>query len=243
MMADDKVFIVDAGNTRVKVALFIGGKISLLKRLEKTQNEDFENLLEAHDHPPIFVSSVLSDYDLSYFLGSRSKAILFNLNMKLPISISYTSPETLGLDRLANACAIQSKRIEGNKVAIDLGTCIKFDFVDSSGVYHGGSISPGLHMRFEALHHFTGKLPLLAPMEDPNYLGVDSESAMQAGVIEGIQGELNYFISRYLQDYQGLTFFVTGGNAKFFDFGAKNNIFADENLTLTGLYEIYMLNA
>jgi type III pantothenate kinase len=128
-------------------------------------------------------------------------------------------------------------------VAIDLGTCIKFDFVDEKGIFHGGSISPGLNMRLKAMHHFTGKLPLVEPKKGVNYLGRSSEESILAGVIEGMQGELNHFISRYLQDYQGLTFFVTGGDAKFFDFPLKNNIFANENLTLTGLYKIYLLNA
>jgi len=84
---------------------------------------------------------------------------------------------------------------------------------------------------------------LVEPKTGINYLGTSSEESILAGVIEGIQGELNHFISRYLQHYQGLTFFVTGGDAKFFDFPLKNNIFATENLTLTGLYKIYLLNA
>ena len=243
MIEKEKVVIVDAGNSRVKTALFENGLISEIQRFNYSQAKAFQDFVRLHDSPKIFISSVLSNSDLKDFIHKTENITLLHPEMILPVDIKYGSKDTLGMDRLANACAIQSVKPDGNKVAIDLGTCIKFDFVDEKGIYHGGSISPGLNMRLKALHHFTGKLPLVEPKKGVNYLGRSSEESILAGVIEGMQGELNHFISRYLQDYQGLTFFVTGGDAKFFDFPLKNNIFANENLTLTGLYKIYLLNA
>jgi type III pantothenate kinase len=243
MIEKEKVVIVDAGNSRVKTALFDNGLISEIQRFNYSQAKAFQDFVRLHDSPKIFISSVLSNSDLKDFIHKTENITLLHPEMILPVDIKYGSKDTLGMDRLANACAIQSVKPDGNKVAIDLGTCIKFDFVDEKGIYHGGSISPGLNMRLKALHHFTGKLPLVEPKKGVNYLGRSSEESILAGVIEGMQGELNHFISRYLQDYQGLTFFVTGGDAKFFDFPLKNNIFANENLTLTGLYKIYLLNA
>ena len=243
MIEKEKVVIVDAGNSRVKTALFDNGLISEIQRFNYSQVKAFQDFVRLHDSPKIFISSVLSNSDLKDFIHKTENITLLHPEMILPVDIKYGSKDTLGMDRLANACAIQSVKPDGNKVAIDLGTCIKFDFVDEKGIYHGGSISPGLNMRLKALHHFTGKLPLVEPKKGVNYLGRSSEESILAGVIEGMQGELNHFISRYLQDYQGLTFFVTGGDAKFFDFPLKNNIFANENLTLTGLYKIYLLNA
>lgn len=238
-----EVIIVDAGNTRIKVALFQQGEIIRQKTFLLTENEEFKSFASQYNFPPLFVSSVLSETNLSHFLGETKNAIFFNSSMKLPVKIDYLTPATLGLDRLANAAAIATCEIVGPKVAIDLGTCIKFDFVSENGDYKGGSISPGLRMRYAALHQFTGKLPLLDPNPSSFLVGTDSKSSIHAGVMQGIQGELNHFMSSYLQDYQGLTFFVTGGDAKFFEFPVKNNIFADENLTLTGLYKIYLLNA
>ncbi len=243
MMQKEQVLIFDAGNTRIKTALFTNGVLEKIERFTLDQSQDFQNLVANLHFPPIFVSSVLSDYDLAKFLGETPHVQFFHWKMNLPVQIAYENPETLGLDRLANACAIQAKQMSGAKVAIDMGTCIKFDFVDEEGVYHGGSISPGAKMRFAALHHFTGKLPHLESVEKADFIGKNSKKSILSGVMDGIQGELNHFISRYMQDYQGLTFFVTGGDAKFFEFPAKNNIFADENLTLTGLYKIYLLNA
>jgi type III pantothenate kinase len=238
-----KVIIVDAGNTSIKVACFLNGKLIDFQQFNVLENQKFQDFVSRHNSPPIFISSVLKNEILDDFVGNCSDVTFFKPKMKLPIVNSYQSPETLGMDRLANAVAIHALQEKGAKVAIDLGTCIKFDLVDEKGTYIGGSISPGLNMRYKALAHFTGKLPLLAPPLEAYYRGNDSKSSIHAGVIQGIQGELNHFISRYLQDYQGLTFFVTGGDAKFFEFPRKNNIFADENLTLFGLYKIYMLNA
>jgi type III pantothenate kinase len=237
------VLIVDAGNTRIKAAHFFEGQIIDIKRFKINQAEEFRSYAHKINPKNIFVSSVLQVEALTNFLGESQNVIHFKHDLKLPVHIKYQTPETLGLDRLANAAAMQSLYPTGCKLAIDLGTCIKFDFVDEHGNYLGGSISPGLNMRYAALHEFTGKLPFLHFEEQKSYLGFNSSQSIHAGVIHGIQGELNHFISSYLQDYQGLTFFVTGGDAKFFDFPRKSNIFADENLTLTGLYKIYLLNA
>ncbi len=243
-MKKGSIIIVDAGNTQVKVGHFLDGQLVDVKRFKSIDHAAFSSFMADLSFPPVFVSSVLNSADLDFFLGDLPHTLLLNLEMHFPVQIAYTSKETLGMDRLANACAAQSLQTVGPKVVIDLGTCIKFDFVDENGVYHGGSISPGLEMRLKALNHYTGKLPLIQVSEGSEaYLGKNSRESIRSGVIQGIQGELNHFISRYLQDYQGLTFFVTGGDAKFFDFPRKNNIFAVENLTLTGLYEIYLLNA
>ena len=234
---------MDAGNTRIKVAHFTNGQIADIVRFTKEDKEGFKKFLLDHAHSDIFVSSVLSDKDLQFFLDQAKNVTYFSHKSQLPIQLQYKTPETLGLDRLANAVAIHKRIPNDNKVAIDMGTCIKFDFVDAQGNYHGGSISPGLTMRYEALHHFTGQLPLLKHNPQKELVGKSSTESIHSRVIFGIQGELNYFISSYLQQNQGLTFFVTGGDAKLFDFPLKNNIFADENLTLKGLYEIYLLNA
>ncbi len=163
--------------------------------------------------------------------------------MKFGVEVEYQSPETLGQDRLANACAIQKLSPEGRKVSIDLGTCIKFDYVNEEGKYLGGSISPGLRMRYEALHHFTGKLPLLETKQEISLIGRNSQDSIHSGVINGMKAELIQLMKCYSEDYQGLTFFVTGGDMKYFEFDSKNNIFAHENLTLLGLYDIYRQNA
>lgn len=238
-----EVIIIDAGNTRIKIATFADGKLEELFFLKKEDKLGFEILISKYNSVPIFVSSVIEDADLKEFLGSKTEYTLFDTAMETGLSIRYETPQSLGLDRLANAVAIQNMAPEGIKVAIDLGTCIKFDIVNQNGEYLGGSISPGLQMRYDALHHFTGKLPALKIKTNIPIIGTNSHDSIHSGVVNGISGELNQFIDWYKQHYQGLTFFVTGGDRKYFDLDSKNNIFAHENLTLFGLYYIYKRNA
>ncbi|MGJ8661739.1 MAG: type III pantothenate kinase [Bacteroidota bacterium] len=237
------VIIVDAGNTRIKVAAFLNDEIVELKIFQLSDILSFNAFVFSFGIPDVFVSSVLSKRDLESFLGEKLKYSLLSQKCKLPIDLKYQTPESLGLDRMANAAAIQRLNPEGCKLSIDLGTCIKFDFVNEVGEYMGGSISPGLRMRYKALNHFTGKLPLLDTKTNISLIGMNSQDSIHSGVINGMQGELNHFMESYRKQYQGLTFFVTGGDAKYFEFDTKNNIFAHENLTLFGLYYIYKQNA
>ena len=128
-------------------------------------------------------------------------------------------------------------------VSIDIGTCIKFDFVDENGNYKGGSISPGIDLRYKTLNDYTGNLPLVNDKSKTELVGNSTINSIKSGVLNGIQAELNHFIYLYSKEYQDLTFFVTGGDAVYFDFPLKNNTFVDENLTLKGLYKIYVFNA
>ena len=232
--------IVDAGNTHVKLAHFQDEILVKVIRYESDENEKFISDVNDFKAKEIFVCSVLSESDNQKWFSSLN-AKYFSHASKLPLSIDYETPTTLGLDRLANAVAAV-KSAEGNRLVIDLGTCIKFDVIDKKDRYLGGSISPGLNMRFQALNHYTGKLPKVEPSTSEDFIGKNTQASIRNGVQQGIQGEINHLIGRYEKEFMGLTIFVTGGDAKFFDFPQKSNIFALENLTLKGLFYIYKLN-
>jgi type III pantothenate kinase len=127
-------------------------------------------------------------------------------------------------------------------LVIDLGTCIKYDFVNAKGQYLGGSISPGMNMRFAAMHDYTGKLPLITFSNVKFLTGTSTETAMQTGVITGIRGEINEFISRYRKKYDNLKIIITGGDAGRFVNDLKLSIFAATDLVNIGLNEIIRFN-
>ncbi|GIR12158.1 MAG: hypothetical protein CM15mP23_07330 [Cryomorphaceae bacterium] len=77
----------------------------------------------------------------------------------MPFKTSYNSPKTLGSDRLALIAGAVSVFPNRPVLIIDAGTCITFDFVDSKKNHLGGSISPGLQMRLNALKSQTSALP------------------------------------------------------------------------------------
>ena len=94
---------------------------------------------------------------------SITSALAGSTDTPLPVINLYETPETLGYDRMAAVVAANEQFPGRDILVIDAGTCITYEFIDSLGQYHGGNISPGLQMRFKALHQFTGRLPLVAP--------------------------------------------------------------------------------
>lgn len=235
----DSVYIVDAGNTALKLAHFVQDKL-----ISTAIFPTLESL--AQNIPPsskIGLASVKSDAFNADFKKIFPRTFLLNTQMKLPFTMDYETPETLGIDRLCNAAALFQRFPEQNALCVDVGTCIKFDLVNAQKQYAGGSISPGLRLRYASLHQFTAKLPLLETSETFSLIGKNTSDAIRNGVQFGILGELHYMIESYEAKYPDLTIIMTGGDAHYFDFGQKNNIFADENFTLRGIYELYTFNA
>lgn len=205
--------------------------------MDGNSEADRKYLAEITNKNTSFGASVLSSDQNNRFFAT-CKVHWLDARTPLLFENLYNSPDTLGKDRLANAAFLHAQKLNQPCVAIDLGTCIKFDFVDEKGRYHGGSISPGLSMRFEALNHFTGRLPRLQ-VNPAVLVGTDTHSSILSGVMQGFQDEIDSKMRRYEKDWGALTFFLTGGDAKHFDIGSKNNIFAVENLTLEGLFYLF----
>jgi type III pantothenate kinase len=234
--------VIDAGNSRVKVAYFQEDELLDVKAFGNDELPLLKQYLLASKFDKAIVSSVRSPKDTQWLLQMMNKAILFQQISHYPITVNYLSPQTLGADRLANAIAAAILS-DDNVLIIDVGTCLKFDFLSKQKSYEGGSISPGLHMRYKALNHFTGNLPLLSDTNSVELIGKTTLTCMQSGVLNGMQAEITQFIHRYEQDFQDLTIFVTGGDASYFDFPTKKRIFAHENLTLVGLNHTLRVHA
>ena len=129
-----------------------------------------------------------------------------------------------------------------NQERIDAGTAITYELIDASGSYLGGNISPGMTTRFRALNLFTEKLPLVVEQEYIPLVGTDTETAIQAGVVNGIVCEMDGYIEMLRLNYPNLLVFLTGGHSFYFERRLKNSIFADINLVLTGLNRILEYN-
>lgn len=157
---------------------------------------------------------------------------------KIPINNCYETPETLGMDRLAAAVGAYTLYPKSNCLIIDAGTCITYDFLDTSANYHGGSISPGIKMRFKALQYFTAKLPLIESLTYTGILGKNTSDAIKVGVLQGFKGEVESVIATFKQKYPEIKIIVTGGDISFFETTIKHSIFAVSDLVLIGLNKI-----
>lgn len=233
------LYIIDAGNSRLKIGTCNNGKLKGVKYFD-----DFKPLQNAFkSNIPIAVSSVLN-FDFKKKIESLKNPIFWiNHLVKLPFKINYLSPETLGIDRICNVVAISKTNEFTPRLSIDIGTCIKFDFLNAKNEYEGGSISPGLNLRYKSLNAFTHKLPFVNATSHPKLIGNSTDSAIQSGVQNGMKTEILGLINWYKGEYPDLFIYITGGDAHYFELAQKNVIFAVENLTLQGIIEIYYLNA
>ncbi len=238
--------IIDQGNTGTKLAVFDNSKFLEKKSFGKEKRTEIDVWLTefAKKNPEnlnIIISSVVDD---EVNLDQMNSDVILKLNSESPIPIinKYSSPETLGNDRLANAVAIWKMNKNKNSLVIDLGTCIKYDLMNANGEYLGGNISPGLFMRYNSLNADTDKLPTIQPENFEFNYGIDTKSSILNGVQQGIAHEINGFIDRYKEEFVELTIFMTGGDLIYFEKEIKNNIFADSELTLKGLNEILNYN-
>jgi len=240
--SSEKYCVVDAGNTQIKVVEFYNDEILQQQTIPlEDRNEIASTLIQLRPHKSI-LSSVLSKEDSQWLEECLKPHVVLNNSTALPISISdYKTPLTLGADRIANAVAAHHYSKTENALVIDTGTCIKFDLI-LGNKYQGGSISPGYAMRFKAMHDYTGALPNLEIEEINDFIGRSTKESMLSGVMNGIQAEINGFVAHYSQEYGPLTIFLTGGDYKRFDIVGKSSIFADNNLTVKGLYIILKHN-
>ena len=235
--------VIDIGNTSAKIAVFSQGE---MKDMIRCSNQSLELDTFCQIYPirkGIWASVISLSEEVQQQLQQLPFPMMeFTYQTPIPIRNLYHTPQTLGVDRLAAVIAVYTAKPHHSALVIDAGTCITYDFIDEHGQYQGGNISPGMEMRFKALHEFTSKLPKVeASGETPSY-GYSTETAIRSGVIRGIEHEISGYIQQLKKNYPSLLVFLTGGNEFSFDTNLKSGIFADGFLGLKGLNRILDYN-
>ncbi|RKF04413.1 type III pantothenate kinase [Tenacibaculum lutimaris] len=236
--------IIDVGNTRVKVAV---NEIDTIKEVFVFEKEkiitELKKIVSKFSVSNAIVSSVASFTEKEQQeITTLLKPIFLTSDTKVPFVNKYKTPKTLGVDRIALASAAVKMYPNKNVLVLDAGTCITYDFVTKKGEYLGGAISPGIQMRYKALHEFTAKLPLLEPSKLESFIGVDTNTSIHSGVINGISKEIDGIIKQYQKKYSDLTVVLTGGDTYFLSKQLKSVIFAHPNFVLEGLHTILTHN-
>src|SRR5688572_5358241 len=167
--------------------------------------------------------------------GFQGQVLELNHTVALPFDLTYKTPQTLGADRMACVAGALALHPDKNVLVIDAGTCLKFEMLTKDKVYLGGSISPGLAMRYNALHHFTGRLPLIDHRDWEEAWGQSTEESILAGVQHGYLGETEKRIAQFSGAFDDLNVIVTGGDASFLADRLKTRIFAEPLLIHHGL--------
>lgn len=230
--------VFDVGNTECKFGVFNREEVQLSGRVAKGDLDSLAEELHRFDIERCLISAVADVPSGIFSLIGEVPVRMLDENTPVPIRNAYRTPQSLGRDRLANACAAARLFPRLPVLSIDAGTCLKFDFVDAQGTYLGGAISPGLRMRYKALHEGTAALPLLEPAVEFPLIGQDTASSIHSGVLNGMVSEVEGVCQQYKSNFTDLQIIVTGGDHQFLLNRLKSSIFAAPSLTLQGLNAI-----
>lgn len=232
-----EVILVDSGSSVTKSAEVIAGEVVNREKWKSPQ----ELIQQYHDHAFV-VSSVRKNLTelRTVFKGERD--IVLDHTTKIPITLAYETPETLGPDRIALAVGANHMFPNQDNLIIDVGTCVTFDVIDRNGNFKGGTIAPGLTMRMKAMAQMTKSLPDISEewqsINTQRY-GKTTKQSLLNGSFGGLLHEIKGMIETVKEDFASINIILTGGDANFFDSRIKAHIFAGSKIVEIGLYRIW----
>ena len=233
----------DFGNTFLKCGIFENDQLLKVDRLENDQPETIDRILS--DYKPghtILASVIHHNPEIEKILAKQSAFVKLDATVKLPFTTPVGKPETIGADRLALAAYATFFYKNQNNLVIALGSCITYNFINKYNSFIGGSISPGMQMRFKSMHDHTAKLPIVKVDWNFPLIGYDTRTNILSGVLQGMAAEIDGIINEYRSKFEKFNVLLTGGDTANFVRHLKNKIFADPWLILKGLYAISKYN-
>ncbi|MEO5890361.1 MAG: type III pantothenate kinase [Ferruginibacter sp.] len=234
---------LDFGNTRLKAAIFEAEVFKTELILADDSNSTIENLLTQYQPQKAILSSVINhNPEIEAILAGQTHFHKLSHLTKVNFTTPVGKPESIGADRLALVAAAVHYFPNQNNLVVGLGSCITYNFINQYHVFLGGAISPGMEMRFKAMHEHTALLPLAKKNWNFPVIGYDTKTNLQSGVIAGITYEIRGFIDFYAGKYGNFNVVLTGGDSAYFAGQLKYKIFADLNFLFKGLYALSETN-
>ncbi|MEG1547223.1 MAG: type III pantothenate kinase [Clostridia bacterium] len=254
------LLVLDIGNTNIKTGLFRNGVLiyswRLATNMSRTSDEYgvqmesfFGHLgLETAEVTGIIMSSVIPSMNYTiermceiYF--HHLPVMLVSPKLNLGINISYDYPDQLGTDRICNSVAAY-RTYGGPCIAVDFGTATNFCVISEQGKFMGGLICPGLMISADALIDKTAMLHKVEYIKPRNVVCTNTKDAIQAGVIYGYVGQVDYIIGQIERESKmDFKVIATGGMSGMIASETNTIDTVNPTLTLEGLAMIYELNA
>jgi type III pantothenate kinase len=233
--------IIDIGNTSTKVALSAGTVIVKKSRIGSPDPAIIESFIAGQPLEGAIISSVNHDPSglISYLESRCGRVHRLTWQSRYPFGIDYETPETLGVDRLAAAAGAWFHHPHSDLLVIDAGSALTVDYI-TGGKYRGGSISPGMSMRFRALHEYTGRLPLLSSGKNFSLPGRSTKDAITGGVVMGMVYEINEYIRTFEERHKNPVTLITGGDSEMIFPLSERKMLLYPDLVTDGL--IYLLD-
>ena len=159
------------------------------------------------------------------------------------IKVKYSPISSVGIDRLANVVAAESK-YASPLVVVDFGSAITFNVVNLKREFVGGAIAIGIQMANSALHEKTALLPEISLNEKQinkvQIIGKSTRESLRSGLIQGFGAMVDGLVGRIQKELKvkKLMVIATGGTAHLIKPYAKSIQKIDVDLTLRGIYLI-----
>jgi type III pantothenate kinase len=213
--------VVDVGNTAIKWGRCSGDRVTDICSLPPNSVNAWQEQAAKWDLPsPILwlISGVHPQrcsaiVEYAHRRGDRVQVLLSAAS--LPLRVPLEKPDHVGIDRLLDAVAANSRRRAGTPaVVIDAGSAVTVDWLDEQGAFRGGAILPGLRLMAAALHEHTALLPLIAPPPNvPDSPGTSTIAAMNAGIFWAVAGGVRALVEQYAAGAKITPqLFLTGGD-------------------------------
>ncbi len=158
------------------------------------------------------------------------------------IELNYEQPETLGVDRLANAIGALEQYPNQHLIIVDFGTATTICAVHQNRCYLGGAILPGMRLSMNALQNKTAQLKSVEIIYPEFIIGHNTTQSIQSGLFYSQLGAIDMLTKRISKNYftdKKPIILGTGGFAHLFK---KEHLFHDivPNLVLNGLRIAYL---
>lgn len=253
------VLVLDIGNTNVKLGVFENDKLKGTWRmstdLRKTSDEygiTVVEMLKTRGITPeqiegIIMSSVVPaiNFTIEHMLTDyiHKKPLIVGAGIKTGLNIKIDNPKEIGGDIICDSVSA-IKRYGGPVITIDFGTATTICATNEKNEFLGGCILAGVKVSSDALSERAANLPPIALNLPQSVIGKNTVQCMQAGLLYGYIGQIEYIIGKMKQE-NGLAnakVIATGGLAKTIAVHTKAIDIVDSRLTLEGLRLIYNMN-
>ena len=233
--------VVDIGNSRIKWGRSSATAVAAMTALPHGDATAWQAQFDEWRLTPGLqwvvsgVAPKARDGLIAWLRERRQIVYVLDSYKQLPLKVQVDFPEQVGIDRLLNAVAANSRRASDQSVAvIDAGSAVTLNWIDRTGAYRGGAIFPGIRLMAQALHQNTALLPLVditTPL--PALPATNTRAAIEAGVYWAVTGGIRALIERLPEVPAGI--FLTVGNAPLLSAGLGPQYTVWPEITLEGI--------